>query len=352
LLNIYLNDWYPATILTNTRTQYRPACGQSGYDITSGTGLGLAIIGFQPFFYQDDQRTYFVTPQIEDTVSGQQLRLKFATFWHPHVCAFIKTLNQYGVPALLSILQQGRVNDGGVVTGFSLSASGTLTPGLTAGSLYAQSKLYETPLGTEPNPGPVPSSIASLAVTSGRAVEAFLFCDPSGNFYYTLTYTPQTIGDALIGSLSISPDGKSIGFVSTSIQQSTVFEEVYVPDPDNVSRAPSPEEIVDFGFDGAYSNYNWQLFFHIPLLIATRLSQNQQFEEAQKWFNYIFNPTSSSTDPVPQRFWNFLPFYQCSTSDEINDSIESLLLQLDNVPTSSEAPECGQYVSSQVSQCT
>ena len=82
-------------------------------------------------------------------------------------------------------------------------------------------------------------------------------------------------------------------------------------------------------FSGAYSIYNWEIFFHIPLLIATKLSQNQQFEEAQKWFHYIFDPTTNSADPVPQRFWKFLPFCECSASDEINGSIESLLRQLD-----------------------
>ena len=48
---------------------------------------------------------------------------------------------------------------------------------------------------------------------------------------------------------------------------------------------------MEFRPDGAYTLYNWELFFHIPLLIATRLSSNQRFEEAQRWFHYIFDPT-------------------------------------------------------------
>src|SRR5262249_49348246 len=50
----------------------------------------------------------------------------------------------------------------------------------------------------------------------------------------------------------------------------TVFEHQYCPTP-NVD-LPYPHEDVDFSPGGAYSLYNWEIFFHIPLLIATRLS--------------------------------------------------------------------------------
>lgn len=70
-----------------------------------------------------------------------------------------------------------------------------------------------------------------------------------------------------------------------------------------------PRKEVDFDLRSAYGAYNWELFFHIPFLIATRLSKNQRFEEAQKWFHYIFDPTSSKSGG-PERFWNVKPFYQ------------------------------------------
>jgi hypothetical protein len=60
---------------------------------------------------------------------------------------------------------------------------------------------------------------------------------------------------------------------------------------------------------GPYANYNWELFFHIPLTIAVHLSKNQRFAEAQRWFHYIFDPTCNDTSiPTPQRFWKFLAF--------------------------------------------
>jgi hypothetical protein len=70
---------------------------------------------------------------------------------------------------------------------------------------------------------------------------------------------------------------------------------------------PYPLEDVDF-LNGPYSLYNWELFFHAPLLIADRLSKNQRFAEARRWYHFIFNPLDNSTDAPPARFWKFLPF--------------------------------------------
>jgi hypothetical protein len=90
-------------------------------------------------------------------------------------------------------------------------------------------------------------------------------------------------------------------------------------------RTPFPVEKIDFDITGTYSAYNWELFFHIPLLMATNLSRNQKFSEAQTWFHYIFNPTKSTDDPNEgvERFWITKPF-----KDEIlngSKTIEELL---------------------------
>jgi hypothetical protein len=81
-----------------------------------------------------------------------------------------------------------------------------------------------------------------------------------------------------------------------------------------------PTNRVDFSYNGAYSMYNWEIFFHAPMLIAQRLSENHQFFEAQKWYHYIFDPTSTTylnndTAGVgKQRFWKFQPFYANANS--------------------------------------
>src|SRR5262249_58623678 len=81
----------------------------------------------------------------------------------------------------------------------------------------------------------------------------------------------------------------------------------YVP-TNNVVK-PYPVADVDFSFGGAYSMYTWETFFHIPLLVATRLSQNQQFEDAHNWFLTIFDPTAPGPAAVPGRYWKARPFW-------------------------------------------
>ena len=85
-----------------------------------------------------------------------------------------------------------------------------------------------------------------------------------------------------------------------------------------------PQEDIDFSNSGAYSLYNWELFFHAPLLIADRLSQNQRFEEALKWFQHIFDPTDISDYPEPQRFWQMRWFFENAAGKPIQDLLELL----------------------------
>lgn len=67
---------------------------------------------------------------------------------------------------------------------------------------------------------------------------------------------------------------------------------------------------IDLAHPLPYANYNWELLYHIPIAVAVHLSQNQRFAEAQKWFHYVFDPTSADSAPAPGRFWKFLYFRQ------------------------------------------
>jgi hypothetical protein len=92
--------------------------------------------------------------------------------------------------------------------------------------------------------------------------------------------------------------------------------------------APHPVEDIDFSSDGSYSGYNWELFFHVPFLLATRLSQDQKFEEALTWFHYIFNPTGALPGDVPQKYWVTKPFFLTQSADYIAQRIDTLLFKI------------------------
>jgi hypothetical protein len=84
-------------------------------------------------------------------------------------------------------------------------------------------------------------------------------------------------------------------------------------------------DIVDFRYESAYGIYNWELFYHLPLFIAGRLSQNQRFDEARRWFHYIFDPTRASGEPAPQRFWITRPLAELTESEIQAQRINQLL---------------------------
>jgi hypothetical protein len=107
------------------------------------------------------------------------------------------------------------------------------------------------------------------------------------------------------------------------------FHLLYNPNPhkDGLVQVQSFAKEIDVSESGPYSNYNWELFFHIPLTVAVHLSKTQRFAEAQRWFHYIFDPTSNDQTPsLTKRFWKFLAFRQGVDPTQI-DYLLSLLSQ-------------------------
>ncbi len=102
------------------------------------------------------------------------------------------------------------------------------------------------------------------------------------------------------------------------------FSGTYQPVTPGVSWGEN-DEILDFSRDAAYSVYNWELFYHAPLFIAEQLSQNQRFEDAVTWFQYIFNPTRQGPEPVPQRFWITQPLGSLTSPAILSQQVTNLL---------------------------
>ncbi|WP_434772646.1 neuraminidase-like domain-containing protein [Pseudomonas entomophila] len=73
--------------------------------------------------------------------------------------------------------------------------------------------------------------------------------------------------------------------------------------------------LVDMDFHGANALYFRELFLHVPALVAMRLTEQQQFEEAEDWYlRYLFNPYRTEADthgrPAP---WCTRPLAQVGT---------------------------------------
>jgi len=71
-----------------------------------------------------------------------------------------------------------------------------------------------------------------------------------------------------------------------------------------------------------YSIYNWELFFHKPALLADNLSKSQDFEEAMKWFHFIFNPYVEREED--KEIWRFFPFRETTDKNYLESLFKSL----------------------------
>jgi hypothetical protein len=104
---------------------------------------------------------------------------------------------------------------------------------------------------------------------------------------------------------------ESLVSTRTGVTSDTLFDffsQAYQNPNDNLATVEGLARQVDVD-GGPYSNYNWELLFHVPLTIAVHLSKNQRFAEAERWFHYIFDPTASDQyGPVPGRYWKFPAF--------------------------------------------
>lgn len=144
-----------------------------------------------------------------------------------------------------------------------------------------------------------------------------------------ITYNFSNHFHPFVGDLLEQLNKKSIaGFFDVNFQSNLIgefFKNEYSPNENDLTlQVKYPKKELDLSEGGPYSVYNWELFFHVPLTIAVHLSKNQRFAEAQRWFHYIFDPTSNDDEDPPKKFWKFLRFRQESDVKLINELLTTL----------------------------
>ncbi|WEK31605.1 MAG: Tc toxin subunit A [Candidatus Pseudomonas phytovorans] len=97
---------------------------------------------------------------------------------------------------------------------------------------------------------------------------------------------------------------------SQGVEQVLAWDTQKLQEPDLESGPP-----VDMDLHGANALYFRELFLHVPALVAMRLTEQQQFEEAEDWYlRYLFNPYRTKADaqgrPAP---WGTRPLAQGGT---------------------------------------
>ncbi|MFT3921018.1 MAG: neuraminidase-like domain-containing protein [Myxococcales bacterium] len=130
-------------------------------------------------------------------------------------------------------------------------------------------------------------------------------------------YALRRLGTRLAGRLArrLFTDGLD-ALLATTFQQSLIESGHHLQILDKII-----EDRTKVGaFDGAYGIYYRELYFHIPFLIANSLSAQGNFAAAQRWYHYIFDPTSSERvdvnnlaekdrgPAIRDRIWRFAKF--------------------------------------------
>ncbi|HSH81374.1 MAG TPA: hypothetical protein VLA19_22835 [Herpetosiphonaceae bacterium] len=154
-----------------------------------------------------------------------------------------------------------------------------------------------------------------------------------------LTYTFVNFFHPFVGDLIAKLNRESLtGMLDPAFLkglEQDFFKAVYNPADSQLLQVKYFPEAIDVSLGGPYANYNWELFFHIPLTVAVHLSKNQRFAEAQRWFHHIFDPTSNDTNvPPPQRYWKFLAFRYPGTRHSLEE-----ILRLLSTPKSALPPD-------------
>ena len=180
-----------------------------------------------------------------------------------------------------------------------------------------------------------------LPVTPGqyRAVQAnpvgtacWHYRDDAGRYVLALSpgrrwlFVPD--GQPLAERFRANATGELSALFSPDTERTTdggrLLSQVQQPAP-----LPAPGSFTEQGvtFDGrsAFAGYNWELFLHVPVLVAQHLSRQQRFAEAEEWLRLVFDPTSdearSAQKPDPALFWRFWPFRQDGRPDRIEDLV-------------------------------
>lgn len=246
---------------------------------------------FLPFFYEDKGRTFFVPQEIilykrrtkeKDAIKGE--------FFYSDIIKIIQEIQRTG--QLPDILKPYFADGQWPMVRFGLKFSNFYHPHVC----FMIKQLYKKGID-----GIMKRDLQMLDQAKYPEIQ---------NFDFRVTYEPTPV----------------VTSIDTRVVANTM-------DPDTTNYPGYPKENIDFNAWGSYAQYNWELFYHAPMLIAQRLSNNQQFEDAMHWYHYIFNPTDASALSSPQRFWNTKPFYLHTSQDYLNQRIDQILKMIDNGDT-------------------
>jgi hypothetical protein len=180
-------------------------------------------------------------------------------------------------------------------------------------------------------------------------LERALWSDATRRLRFSTFYHPRVCSfrEALleggVGKLLSRPTQFGRGSLGFDARYGPV-DGVVLRDDTNGNPVYHPVEEVDFSPRGAYSQYNWELFYHAPLMVGTQLMKAGRHEEAMGWFRHIFDPAGADgKEPISglplsntdkRRFWITRPFFEREDAGYAAQRIDNILKLLAADPAS------------------
>ncbi|MGV1003419.1 MAG: insecticidal toxin protein [Candidatus Nanopelagicales bacterium] len=320
---------------------------------TMHTTLDWAVNFHTQRYVTTKETKYFV-------VQEREVSYRLTLHSHPYVGALLARMIRQGVPGLQAADTEYRPRHEALAesihlalapglgvaipTGAQIALAADTTVGLGGGGTIGLAKglrLRTTAAGSASAPNGV------LAVLVGGMLDA-----PAVNSLITLPAQPAYLfADTLLtltanlpvvlfnGAAGTVPAGSKVILAAQTtfplaantpatlqrwLPRPVLHADLITPySPSALVTRPRPVRDLDFSSAGAYSLYNWELFFHTPLTMALHLSKNQHYADAQRWLHFIFDPTDDSDGPTPARFWKVRPFQSTDVK-----KVEELLVNL------------------------
>ncbi len=160
------------------------------------------------------------------------------------------------------------------------------------------------------------NKISSLQVgITDTEINTYSFEDKNATNYNNGNTFYHAYSHDLIGKLNT---GELTNFFNYNLNISDPQEAFGVFDHDQSADTPN----IYHELKRPYALYNWELFFHTPMMLANALNESQQYEEAMKWYQHVFNPMAKGAND--KRFWQFLPFQEMNTKDILDSIFKNL----------------------------
>jgi hypothetical protein len=145
---------------------------------------------------------------------------------------------------------------------------------------------------------------------------AFLVRRKVDDTWALLPSSEYVAGDAL-AAITSGGETLDLGAQDTSTRVRVMLTQVAPAAGVSVDHAATDAQ---FALPNPASAYDWEVYFHVPYLIATVLANQQRYAEALRWLHLIFDPTLAGSQPAAA--WRFRPF-----RTESSPGIDRLLVE-------------------------